>query len=120
HPELLAFPEETAYFPTVLTKYEPRGRRAQFDYLTKHAPSRGLFGVPRESWKQSYAEFSTARFLELFEQKAFAPENSAKDLLVLMIEAYAEILGRLLDSIRRWIEKTPANRKYLPQIFARF
>src|SRR5436190_2020238 len=29
HPELLVLPEETAYFPTVLTKYAPRGRRAQ-------------------------------------------------------------------------------------------
>ncbi len=24
HPELLVLPEETAYFPTVLTKYAPR------------------------------------------------------------------------------------------------
>jgi len=37
-------PEETAYFPTVLTKYAPRGRRAQFDYLTKQSLSNVLFG----------------------------------------------------------------------------
>ena len=27
HPELLVLPEETAYFPTVLTKYGKRSRR---------------------------------------------------------------------------------------------
>ena len=46
HPELLVLPEETAYFPTVLTKYAPRGRRAQFDYLTKQSLSNVLFGGP--------------------------------------------------------------------------
>ena len=44
HPELLVLPEETAYFATVLTKYAPRGRRAQFDYLTKQSLSNVLFG----------------------------------------------------------------------------
>ena len=39
HPELLVLPEETAYFPTVLTKYAPRGRRAQFDYITRESLS---------------------------------------------------------------------------------
>jgi hypothetical protein len=46
HPELLVLPEETAYFPTVLTKYGPRGRRVQFDYLTKQSLSNVLFGGP--------------------------------------------------------------------------
>jgi len=46
HPELLVLPEETAYFPTVLTKYAPRGRRAQFDYITKETLSNVLFGGP--------------------------------------------------------------------------
>ena len=44
HPELLVLPEETAYFPTVLTKYAPRGRRAQFDYLTTQSLANVLFG----------------------------------------------------------------------------
>ena len=44
HPELLVMPQDTAYFPTVLTKYGPRGRRAQFDYLTKESWTNVLFG----------------------------------------------------------------------------
>jgi len=51
---------------------------------------------------------------------AFDPTNSGKDLLVIMLEAYAATLGRSLDSVARWIEKTPANRRYLPSIFLRF
>ena len=55
HPQLLVLPEETAYFPTVLTKYAPRGRRAQFDYLTKKSLSNVLFGGPCKWGKRSYA-----------------------------------------------------------------
>ena len=37
-----------------------------------------------------------------------------------MLTAYAETIGRPLDSIKRWVEKTPANRNHLPAIFSRF
>jgi hypothetical protein len=120
HPELLVLPEETAYFPTVLTKYAPRGRRAQFDYITKESLSNVLFGGPCKWGKRDYSYFPTSRFLQTFEQMAFDPVNVERDLLVIMLEAYAATLDRSLDSITRWIEKTPANRKYLPAIHSRF
>ncbi|HZA38300.1 MAG TPA: sulfotransferase [Candidatus Baltobacteraceae bacterium] len=120
HPELLVLPEETAYFPTVLTKYGPRGRRAQFDYITKESLSNVLFGGPCKWGKRDYSYFPTARFLQTFEQMAFDPLNAERDLLVILLEAYAAILGRSLGSITRWVEKTPANRKYLPAIHTRF
>ena len=37
-----------------------------------------------------------------------------------MIESYAEIRGIPLDRIKRWVEKTPANRNYIPAILSRF
>jgi hypothetical protein len=120
HPELLVLPEETAYFPTVLTKYAPRGRRAQFDYITKESLSNVLFGGPCKWGKRDYSYFPISRFLQTFEQMAFDLVNLKRDLLVIMLEAYAATLGRSLDSITRWIEKTPANRKYLPAIHSRF
>jgi len=120
HPQLLVLPEETAYFPTALNKYGKRGRRAQFDYLTREALSRVLFGRPPEWEKVDYSHFPVAQFRERFERAAFDPKNSKKDLLVIMMEAYAETLGISLDSIVRWIEKTPANRRFIPQILARF
>jgi hypothetical protein len=120
HPQLLVLPEETAYFPTALNKYGIHGRRAQFDYLTREALSRVLFGGPPEWEKTDYAHFPVADFRARFETAAFDPKNAAKDLLVLMMETYAEMLGLRLDSIVRWVEKTPANRRFIPQILERF
>ncbi len=120
HPDLLVLPEESAYFPTVLTKYGPRGRRAQFDYLTKQSLSNVLFGGPCKWGKRSYASFPREEFLETFEVAAFDPANAREDLLVLMVKAYAATLGRPLDTIRRWVEKTPANRNHIPAILTRF
>ena len=68
HPELLVLPEETAYFPTVLTKYAPRGRRAQFDYLTKQSLSNVLFGRSCKWGKRNYSTFPRDKFLETFER----------------------------------------------------
>src|SRR5205823_4419105 len=120
HPELLALPEETAYFPTVLTKYAPRGRRAQFDYLTKQSLSNVLFGGPCKWGKRNYAAFPREKFLEIFERAALDPANAQDDLLVLMIKAYAAVLERPLETIGRWVEKTPANRNHVPEILRRF
>jgi Sulfotransferase family len=120
HPELLVLPEETAYFPTVLTKYAPRGRRAQFDYLTKQSLSNVLFGGPCKWGKRNYSTFPREKFLQMFERAAFDPANAQEDLLVLMVKAYAATLGRSLDTIERWVEKTPANRNHISAILTRF
>lgn len=120
HPELLVLPEETAYFPTVLTKYAPWGRRAQFDYLTKQSLSNVLFGGPCKWGKRNYATFPREKFLLTFERAAFDPANAQQDLLVLMVKAYAATLGRSLDTVTRWVEKTPANRNHVGAIVSRF
>jgi hypothetical protein len=120
HPELLVFPQETAYFPTVLTKYAPRGRRAQFDYLTKESLANVLFGGPPKWGKHEYLDFPKEELLASFERAAFDPANAEKDLLVLMIESYAAIRGIPLERVKRWVEKTPANRNYISSIFSRF
>ncbi len=120
HPELLVLPEETAYFPTVLTKYAPRGRRAQFDYLTKQSLSNVLFGGPCKWGKRNYSTFPREKFLATFERAAFHPASLQQDLLVLMVESYAAALGHSLDAISRWVEKTPANRNHIGAILTRF
>jgi len=120
HPELLVMPQDTAYFPTVLTKYGARGRRAQFDYLTKESWTNVLFGFQAMRGRQDYADFPKEKFLETFERVAFDPANEKRDLLVLMMEAYADVVGVALERVKRWVEKTPANRNYVPEIFNRF
>ncbi len=120
HPELLAFPLETAYFPTVLTKFGRSGRRAQFDYLTKQSFAKVLFGAPPRPGKHDYTSFPQKKFLEDFEHAAFDPANVERDLLVIMIETYAKTLGGSTDGVRRWIEKTPANRNCIAAIREKF
>jgi hypothetical protein len=120
HPELLVFPQDTAYFATALTKYGPRGRRAQFDYLTKQSWSKVLFGFENRVRKHDYSSFPREKLYQTFEGLAFDPANERRDLLVLMMEAYATVFDIPLDRVKRWVEKTPANRNYVSQIFARF
>jgi hypothetical protein len=120
HPELLVMPQDTAYFATVLTKYGASGRRAQFDYLTKESWTNVLFGYRAVRGGQDYAGFPKKEFLETFERTAFDPANAGRDLLALMMESYATVFGLPLDRVKRWVEKTPANRNYVPAIFARF
>jgi hypothetical protein len=120
HPELLVLPQETAYFPTVLTKYGARGRRAQFEYLTRESFSRVLFGGEPKWRGHTYVDFPQQKFLQNFERIAFDPANKERDLLALMVEAYAATVGTPLEGIKRWIEKTPANRDHVAAIFARF
>src|SRR5436309_15725920 len=107
-------PQDTAYFPTVLTKYGPRGRRAQFDYLTKESWTNVLFGFQAMRGRQDYAEFPKQRFLETFQRVAFDPANANRDLLVLMMESYAEVVRVPLERIKRWVEETPAKSNYVP------
>src|SRR5438132_14002653 len=89
HPELLVLPQETAYFPTVLTKYGGGGRRAQFDYLTKQSFSRVLFGGEPKWRGHTYVGFPQQKFLEAFKRATFDRANAGRDLLALMAESYA-------------------------------
>jgi Sulfotransferase family len=120
HPQLLVLPEETAYIPTALNKYGRRGRRAQFDYLTRHSRSNVLFGAPTKPGKRDYSDLPRAKFLGEFERTAFDPANGQRDLLAIMAESYAAVRGVDPDTVERWVEKTPANRTYVPLILSRF
>jgi hypothetical protein len=120
HAELLVLPQETAYFPTVLTKYGNAGRRAQFEYLTTKSFSRVLFGGEPRWREHEYENFAQQKFRETFERLAFDSANAQRDLLALMAEAYAVTIGVPVGRIKRWIEKTPANRNHVDEIIARF
>ena len=120
HPELLVLPEETAYFPTVLTKYGACSRREQFDYLTTRTLANVLFGGACKWARRGYPHFPTRRLREEFARRAFDPRNKDRDLLVLLMEAYADVSDRPREAVRRWVEKTPANRDHLAAIFQRF
>src|SRR6266513_1581749 len=120
HPELLVLPQETAYYPTVLRIYRDADRRSQCDYLTTESFSRVLFGGEPKWREHEYKGFPQQKFFEAFERTAFDPANANRDLLALMAESYAATIGVPIDRIKRWVEKTPANRNHVDEIFARF
>ncbi len=120
HPQLLALPQDTDYFSTVLTKHGAEGRRAQVDYLVNDSYAKILFGGQARPDKHDYTGFPQEEFRATFERIAFDPANAQRDLLALLMESYATVLGRPLDQVKRWVEKTPANRNYIPAIFSRF
>src|SRR5581483_125940 len=97
HPQLLALPQDTDYFSTVLTKYGGADRRAQVEYLTKQSYAKILFGGKQREGKHDYSNFPQAKFLEIFERTAFDPANANRDLLALLMQSYAELLGIPLD-----------------------
>ena len=74
HPQLLVLPEETAYFPTALNKYEKFGRRAQVDYLTNEALSRVLFGEPPGVGKSGLRTFSDRAVPGTLRSRCVRPE----------------------------------------------
>lgn len=118
HPELLPFPEETAYFPTVRRKYRHAGRQAQARYLMEEAESRLLFAAEARAGNRDYSHFPRAAFRDAFTSAAADPARSGEDLLAILVECYARVRGLPTDSVTRWIEKTPANRYCLPDIRA--
>src|SRR5438045_5890841 len=69
---------------------------------------------------QNYSSLPRKKVLETFERAALDPANAQDDLLVLMVKAYAATMERPLDTIARWVEKTPANRNHIPEILRRF
>jgi hypothetical protein len=120
HPELLAFPEETAYFPTVRRKYLHAGREVQARYLMETAESRLLFAAESQKGNRDYGNFPREEYRRDFEATARDAANAEKDLLAIMVESYARVRGIPIETITRWIEKTPANRYCLPDIRSRF
>lgn len=120
HRELLAFPEETAYFPTVRRKYLHAGREAQMRYLMETAESRLLFAAESQKGNRDYANFPRERYRRDFEAAVRDSANAERDLLALMVEGYARVREIPLEGVTRWIEKTPANRYCLPDIRTRF
>jgi hypothetical protein len=120
HPELMAFPEETAYFPTVRRKYRDAGREAQMRYLMETAESRLLFARESTQGNRDYSHFPREEFRRDFESAARDAANADRDLLAIMVESYARVQSIKPETITRWIEKTPANRYCLPDIRSRF
>lgn len=121
HPQILSFPEETAYFPTVVRKLGKRPREEQAAYLMDRAESRLLFEREKQHHgNRDYSDFPREEFRELFQKFSTDPARNSEDLLSVLMDAYATVLGHSREEFRCWIEKTPANRWCFPEIRKRY
>ena len=89
HPELLVMPQDTAYFATVLTKYRDRGA-AHSSITWSMSPGRTFSSASEPGAAiRTTPVFRKRNFFRHFERMAFDPANAERDLLALMMEAYA-------------------------------
>lgn len=121
HPQLLAIPEETAYFPTVRRKFRNASRMTQADYLMETAESRLLFEIAAvDRGNRDYRTFPRHELRQEFTRLAADPRLGDTDLLALLARATSTVLARDPREVRWWIEKTPANRWCIPDIQATY
>ena len=110
HPELLALPQETAYFPTLLKKYGSAGRRAQFDYLTNESFSRVLFGGDIASLVIGEVDdvWDTCVLVEYPSAASFATIVTSPEVTEIGVHRAAGLEGQLLIRLTpSWTTRPP-------------
>jgi hypothetical protein len=121
HSQLLAFPEETFFYPALERGYRKRGREAQIEYLLEKSLARFILDPSLNGGGgRDYSGFPREKLRERFLELAQAPENADRNLLVLLVQAYGEMAECDFEKLTNWVEKTPGNRDFLNAILADF
>lgn len=124
HPQLLVYPEETAYFRrfsqvtsgmTFNQKIEEADRHLLhiFEWDSANPPV-SQAGFPDRDYT-AYSCDDIRKSYRRWMEKLGRDESS---LLSAAMLAYGEISGQLTGSTNRWVEKTPYNEKFARQIFS--
>ncbi len=123
HPQLVVYPDETFFFrgfEPVLHKLDLEEKVSLAGRYLLHyfedTPDRpyDLTGIPDEYQVQvAYAQMC----LRLAERMDIAGFRHDGDLLAETILTFGEHFGILTDESRYWVEKTPYNELFAPQIF---
>jgi len=123
HPQLIVYPEETAYFRRFLPA--ARGSTVQeqlrlAETLLLHifqwdpaAPPASQAGFPDRDY--TAVDFKAVRtaFRQVIQETGISPSK----ILPAAIQAYGEVRGVFTERIERWVEKTPYNEEFARQIF---
>jgi hypothetical protein len=121
HPDLLAFPEETSFYPALERGYGKRGRDAQVGFLLEKSLARFILDAGLQGGGgRDYSDFPRERLRERFLELARGREHAERNLLVLLVQAYGEMVGCDFGRLVNWVEKTPGNRDFLDAILADF
>ena len=121
HPQLVVFPEELHFFQNVMfarDKEKAIRQETGFKMFLSHWNSQRW--TPGEStFREGYPEFDRTEFDRRVE-KAFQNHKSDKDLLLQLIEAFAQVDH--VDPTRKshWVSKTPRDEIFFPVMSSMF
>ncbi|MBN1264751.1 MAG: sulfotransferase [Anaerolineales bacterium] len=123
HPQLLVYPEESAYFRrfdrlTAGKTIEQKIDQAKFHLIHMFEwdaanPPPSQEGYPDRDYSAFSFEAANHAYRNWMEKLGFEDRN----LLPAAMFAYGEISGQLSEQTVRWVEKTPYNEKYTSRIF---
>ena len=108
HPQLLVSPSETAFFQKFVPNFADGMNAAERSLLQAFDPENNYY--------QLYLSHIDCD--EMWAAMARQVGEDAPSWLWAMMSAWAQLNGQNLESVARWIEKTPFNELHREQIFA--
>jgi hypothetical protein len=123
HPELVAYPEETSFFRRYLPKavgktllektvLSDRYLTHIFEWNQAHPPAHQT-GFP----DRDYSHIPVAQVRRTVNQLVTERFRNDGDMLSAVVLAYGKVSGQITATTERWVEKTPYNEHYAPQIY---
>jgi len=121
HPELVVIPEELFFFKYVLfEKDKTKAIREKSGFKMFLSDQEQPEWAKWRTWfREGYPEFDHSKFNQLFE-KAVAESQSFKDLMLQMMNAFAEVDHIDPAAKSHWVSKTPLEEIYFPLMLKMF
>lgn len=124
HPQLVVFPEETAFFRRYLLESKGLDHEEQLELAERRllhifewnldAPPEHQAGFP----DRDYSSISSEQVAAAFRHRVQPDQVRVPgDLLSAAVLAFGEVSGQLSATSRRWVEKTPYNERYTGRLF---
>ena len=121
HPDLVVIPEELFFFKSVLfAKDKTKAIREKSGFkMFLSDQEQPEWEKWRTQFREGYPEFDHSKFNQLFE-KAVVDSQSFKDLMLQMVNAFAEVDHIDPAAKNRWVSKTPMEEIYFPLMLKMF
>jgi sulfotransferase family protein len=124
HPQLVTYPEETVFFRRYLPAAQGKSLEQKlalsdqhlthiFEWNRTNPPPQQVGFLDRD-----YSHVSAAAVRGAQRRLVAERYENDGDMLSAAILGYGEVVGRLTEQSRYWVEKTPYNEFYASQIFA--
>lgn len=124
HPQLIVYPEESHFFrrfmPARRSHPEKRIGKAAREHLlhifewNQESPPEHQAGFP----DRDYSSIDIARVQALFDDTLQRHDGGSEAALPAAVLSYGIATGQVSDQTKYWVEKTPYNEQYAPEIFS--